>query len=173
MPEPVTRTSCLVNTKTVARFLRVLIKVALALAVLPAAAQVGMIPAPCVGKTGEALDKCVRDITPAEPPRIYVKESLPDPRGAINCQAVNPADRNFCIARNQIIGECGNRSKYPDFDQCFLRYIGNPPLPGAADCSRAKDGKINECNLRNKVYRQCIDNRVRYFDCLAEKMSRK
>jgi hypothetical protein len=133
-----------------------------------------MIPAPCVGKTGDSLDRCVRDITPAEPPRVYAKEPAPDPRRLVNCLTVTPADRNFCVARNEIIGECGNRRKHPDFDECLASYLKNPPMPAFADCSRIQEaGQNSECMLRNKVYKECTGDRLRYFDCLAAKMNRK
>ena len=53
---------------------------------LPAAGQ--MVPMGCTGKTGEALDKCVRDITPVEPPRIVAKEAAPDPRVAESIKTI-------------------------------------------------------------------------------------
>jgi hypothetical protein len=144
---------------------------------MPAAlahAQSGMLPAACAGKTGESLDKCVRDLTPPEPPRVYYKEPPPDPRRPLNCLTVNPADRNFCIARNQIIGECGNRIKHPDFDQCLTSYLSNPPVPTIADCSRiSAPAQNSQCLLRNKVYKKCTADRLRYFDCLAEEMKKK
>jgi hypothetical protein len=143
--------SCTDDLETILRWVGAVLTATVTLAALPAAAQSSMLPAPCAGKAGEALDNCVRDITPFEPPRVYAKETAPDPRRPLNCKAVDKADMNFCVARNEIVMECANQRKHPDFDQCFASYISNPPLPKAADCSRVPAEKAADCKLRNKV----------------------
>ncbi len=146
---------------------------AVALCATYALAQHSMIPPPCAGKTGEALDQCVRDITPPLTVRVNPVEPAQDPAQTVNCLRVHPADRNFCIARNEIIGECRNRVKYPDFSQCVTDYLSRLAMPRAADCSRGTSDARSECAARNKALLECKDDPLRYFGCLVGKMSRR
>ena len=138
-------------------------------------AQSTLLPPACAGKTGAQLDQCVRDLTlPTGPDRFEPAAQLPpDPSQLLNCLMVNRADENFCIWRNEIILECRNRAKYPDFDTCTARLIERPQLPRAADCARVAPSQRSQCALRNKSFSECLKDPWRYFICLGEKMQSK
>jgi|SRR5208282_1412653 len=134
-----------------------------------AAAQSSMVPPTCADKAGEALRECVRDITPLEKiEQMTPVKSAPDPAQPINCLQLLPADQAFCVSRNEIILECRNKSKHPDFDNCFSKYAVNVPRPSVANCSRVSQNLISQCNHRNLVYTKCASDPLRYFICLAD-----
>jgi hypothetical protein len=131
-----------------------------------------LLPPQCAGKTGAALDECVRDLTAPTGVDVFEpREAKPDPRTLLNCNLLNPADQGFCIARNEIIIECRKPGKYPDFDACVSRLISRPPLPRVADCPQPAAGQPNACALRNKYVAECLKDPWLYFMCLGEKMS--
>ena len=135
-------------------------------------AQSFMLPPACMGMTGEQLDRCVRDITlPEITPRLEPIEAKPDPAQPVNCLKVVRADEDFCIARNEIALECRNVTKYPDFEQCANPLVMAQARPRAANCSRVAPARRAECELRNKVFSACVEDPLRYFICLAEKMN--
>ena len=148
--------------------------VALCCFALSAHAQMSILPPQCIGKSGEALDKCVREITaPQYTQRLEPVELKADPMELVNCLRVGRADQEFCIQRNEVILECRNRVRHPDLSKCLAVFIARPTLPRAADCSGVDRELRNECVLRNKVYGECVHDLLRYFICLGEKMSRK
>jgi hypothetical protein len=137
-------------------------------------AQNTMLPPACAGMTGEQLDRCVRDITlPQITPKLEPIEAKPDPAQLVNCLTTVRADEDFCIARNEIVLECRNRAKYPDFEQCANSLVMAQPRPPVANCVHAAPARRNQCELRNKVFAACTDDPLRYFICLAEKMNAK
>ena len=139
-----------------------------------ASAQTTLMPPECAGKTGVQLDECVRNITqPSVFGGFEPFEQTPDPSQLLNCLMVSKADEGFCIQRNEIILECRNRVKNPDFDACVSRLIGRPQLPIAADCSRLPAAQRNRCALRNKSFNECLSDPYRYFICLGDKMNAK
>ena len=128
-----------------------------------------MLPEPCIGKTGNELDQCVRDITPPQQVQRFLPvEPAPDPAQMVNCLRINPADQAFCIRRNEVILECRNQLKYPDFDQCFGNYITRAPRPVAANCQKQKPGLRAKCASRNAVFVKCLEDPLRYFVCLDD-----
>ena len=154
---------------------RVLVRAALIL-LLPVAvhAQMSMLPAQCTGKTGDELDRCVRDITlPMRSERMDPIEQKPDPTQTVNCLKVARADESFCIARNEIVIECRNRAKHPDFDACASRLLSRQDLPRPADCANATPATRNACALRNGALMECGAEPLRYFICVGEKLSVK
>ncbi len=148
--------------------------VVLSLCAAAAHAQSTLLPPECAGKTGQQLDQCVRDITQTmnfggfEP-----TEQKADPRQLLNCLTVNRADEGFCIARNEIILECRNPAKHPDFDACANRLVTRPQLPRAADCARVVPAQRKQCALRNKLFDECLNDPWLYFICLGEKIHAK
>ena len=136
-----------------------------------ATAQMSLLPPACANLSGDALDKCVRDITvPQIVPKFEVIEPPPpDPAATTNCLRVTLADREFCIWRNEIVLACRNRAKYPDFNACFANHIGNVAKPGVANCAREKADMRAACAERNAVYAKCLDDPLGYFLCLANK----
>jgi hypothetical protein len=142
--------------------------------VAPAFAQSTLLPPACAGKTGAQLDQCVRDLTqPTDSDIFQPIEQKVDPRQLFNCLTVNRADEGFCIARNEIILECRRPAKYPDFDACANRLAARPQLPLAADCAQVAPAQRNQCALRNKVFKECLNDPWLYFICLGEKMHAK
>ena len=138
-----------------------------------ALAQSTILPPECKGKTGAQLDQCVRDVTqPATFDGAEPFTEKVDPRRLLNCLKIYRADESFCIARNEIILECRNYTKHPDFDACATRLITRPQLPRAADCTRAAPAERNRCVLRNKVFGECLANPWLYFECLGEKTNK-
>src|SRR4051794_36169907 len=130
-----------------------------------------MMPAPCTGKTGDELDRCVRDITlPMRSEKMDPIEHKPDPTQTVNCLKVARADEEYCIARNQIILECRNGARHPDFNACANRLLSRQPLPRAADCTRQTAAMRAECTLRNDALSACVAEPLRYFICLGEKL---
>lgn len=139
-----------------------------------APAQSTLLPPECAGKTGQQLDQCVRDITQTiNFGGFEAFEQKPDPSQTINCLMVNRADEGFCIARNEIILECRNRVKHPDFEACVNRLIGRPQQPRAADCARVPTAQRNRCALRNNSSAECLTDPYRYFICLGDKINAK
>jgi hypothetical protein len=136
-----------------------------------AGAQMSLLPPACANLSGDALDKCVRDITvPQIVPKFEVIEPPPpDPAATANCLRVTLADREFCIWRNEIVLACRNRARYPDFNACFANHIGNVAKPGVASCTREKPDMRAACAERNAVYARCLDDPLGYFLCLANK----
>ena len=133
------------------------------------AAQNSTIPQTCAGKSGEALHICVRDFVPSQQTEQITPAPIsPRPAQLFNCLQVLPADQSFCIGRNEIILECRNKTKHPDFDKCFAGYIGNVPVPTAANCARSGKKLRAQCTHRNEVYKQCVVDPLRYFTCLAD-----
>ncbi len=133
-----------------------------------------MLPPACAGMTGEQLDRCVRDITlPQMTTRLEPSDAKPDPAQLVNCLKTVRADEDFCIARNEIVLECRNQTKYPDFEQCASPLAMAQPRPPVADCSRAAPARRDECALRNKVFGACTGDPLRYFICLGAKMNAK
>lgn len=135
-------------------------------------AQSTLLPPACAGMKGDQLDRCVRDVTlPEMTTRMEPVEAKPDPAQPVNCRTVVRADEDFCIARNEIVLECRNGTKHPDFEQCATPLVMAQPKPPAADCMRVAPARRQQCEARNKVYLQCTDDPLRYFICLAEKMN--
>jgi len=138
------------------------------LVVSEAPGQMSLLPPSCAELKGDALDKCVRDISVPQP--VFRMEQAPPPPPNIAhiplCEKVIRADEVFCIGRNEIILACLNKSKYPDFNACFEKFIPNIPKPGVADCARAKPGTRNACEARNAVYTKCLGEPLGYFLCL-------
>ncbi|MEO8441836.1 MAG: hypothetical protein ABI547_05070 [Betaproteobacteria bacterium] len=134
------------------------------------AAPSTLLPPECAGKTGAALDQCVRDLTAPTGVDVFEPiEAKPDPRTLLNCNLLISADQGFCIARNEIILECRKPGKYPDFGACVSRLISRQQQPRIADCSRAAAGRQNACALRNKHLPECLKDPWLYFMCLGEK----
>jgi hypothetical protein len=132
-------------------------------------AQSSMVPQSCSGKTGDALRNCVREITPAERvQRLEPVETAPDPTQPVNCLKVYPADRNFCIQRNEVITECRNKLKYPDFNQCFAQYMTKATSPKAQDCNRVSPELSSRCIQRNALFEKCMFDPLRYFICVGD-----
>lgn len=152
----------------------VAVLMALATAIAASAAdQSTLLPPQCAGKTGAALDQCVRDITvPTAIEQIEQEQAKPNPAAILNCNLVNPADQGFCIAHNEIAIEC-RQSKYPDFDACARRLITRPQQPRAAECSRVAVSQREQCATRNKVFDECLKDPWGYFLCLGDKLYRK
>ena len=131
-----------------------------------------MLPSACAGLTGEPLDRCVRDITlPQLTPKLEPVEAKPDPAQLVNCLTTVRADEDFCIARNEIVLECRNLARHPDFEQCAKPLVMAQSMPPVANCERVAPARRKECELRNKVFGECIDDPLRYFICLAGKMN--
>jgi hypothetical protein len=133
-------------------------------------AQMSLLPEPCKGKAGEELDKCVRDITPAQQTqRVEPYQAVDDPARMVNCLRMHPADVNFCIRRNEVILECRNAFKHPDFNECFNTYIVRAEKPKAANCQREKPDQRAKCTSRNALVAKCSADPLRYFRCLDAK----
>ena len=136
--------------------------------------QSTLLPPECKGKTGGALDQCVRELTaPSSSEFFEAYEEKADPSALLNCNLINRADQGFCIARNEIILECRKVAKHPDFDACTRELIVRPPLPRAANCPRVASGQRDLCALRNKYLSECLQNPWLYFSCLGEKLYSK
>src|SRR5271154_3658127 len=134
-----------------------------------ALAQSSMVPPTCADKAGEALRACVRDITPVEKIEHMTPVKLAaDPAQPINCLQVSRADQAYCVSRNEIILECRNKTKYPDFDKCFSKYAVNVPKLSSANCTRIGPEMRSQCQHRNLVYTKCASDPLRYFVCLKD-----
>ena len=134
-------------------------------------AQTTILPPACAGKTGEELDRCVRDLTPptgADPADATGRNA--DEAQLLNCKFVDRADENFCIARNEIILTCRKRVKNAEFDACVNRLIQRPQMPGATDCAKTVPAQRKQCDLRNKSLDVCLKDPWRYFSCLGGKL---
>lgn len=136
-----------------------------------ALAQMSLLPPACANLSGEALDKCVRDITVTEivPKLEAVEPPPPDPSLPANCTRGLAADQHFCVWRNEIILACRNRAKFPDFAACFAQFIPNVAKPVAANCAREKADARAACAARNAVFAKCLEEPLGYFLCLANK----
>jgi len=133
-----------------------------------------MMPAQCAGKAGDELDHCVRDITlPMRSEKMDLIEHKPDPTQTVNCLKVARADEEYCIARNQIVLECRNGAKHPDFTACANRLLSRQPPPRLADCARETPAMRADCVSRNDALAACSLEPLRYFICLGEKLSAK
>ena len=131
-----------------------------------------ILPAPCIGKTGEELDKCVRDLVPPLSTRFEPAETALNPAQTVNCLKVDPADQLFCVARNEVVIECRNALKHPDFDRCFATYIPSvmrARAPAAVNCEREKPQQHAKCASRNAVLTECVADPLRYFLCIDRK----
>jgi hypothetical protein len=87
----------------------------------------------------------------------------------INCTHELAADREFCVWRNEIILDCRNKAKHPDFVACFTAYVPNIAKPGVANCAREKTELRAFCTTRNAVFAKCLKEPLSYFLCLANK----
>lgn len=136
-----------------------------------AQAQMSLLPPSCAELKGDALDKCVRDISVPQPV-FRIEPSKPPPPNIAHiplCEKVLRADEVFCIGRNEIILACLNKAKYPDFYGCFDKLIPNVARPGVASCEREKPALRAMCPERNAVYAKCLDQPMGYFICLEYK----
>jgi len=125
-------------------------------------------PPACAGKTGEELRDCVRNATPADAAQRVEPFSSGSPYAqTVNCARVYPADRPFCLHRNQVIIECRHRARHPDFQACFQHYIANAPVPGDERCT-GKKAQRSACEQRNAAHAQCRAYPLRYFSCLGQ-----
>jgi hypothetical protein len=134
-----------------------------------ASAQMSLLPPACAHLYGDALDKCVRDITVTQiAPNIEaVEPPPPDPARPVNCTHVLTADQDFCVWRNELILACRDTAKFPDFAACFSRFIPNLKTPAAASCGREKAELRATCAARNAVFAKCLEQPLGYFLCLA------
>lgn len=150
------------------RMLRVPLYAVFCLSAAIAYAQRSLLPAPCVGKTGAELDACVRDITPPQQTqRLEPVEAVEDPAQTVNCLKVHRADQAFCIQRNEVILECRNSFKYPDFRQCFDKYIASAVKPDQLYCAKEKPAARTLCVARNTGSTNCLSDPLRYFYCIV------
>ncbi len=137
-------------------------------------AQMTLLPEACIGKRGDELDKCVRDLTPPYAGlRFEPVELGPNPAQMVNCLNVSVADREFCVRRNEVIVECRNAVKYRYFDRCFATYIALASKPVVADCRREKPELRAMCASRNAVFVNCFEEPLRYFICIDNKGKRE
>ena len=135
-----------------------------------AAEQSTLLPPQCAGKTGAALDQCMRDLTtPTTIEQLEPNGYKPNPAALMNCNFVQSADQGFCIAHNEIVLEC-RKPKYQDFDACARNLITRPQTPVAADCSRVAANQRASCELRNKSRAECLQDPWDYFLCIGEKL---
>jgi hypothetical protein len=153
-------------------FLRAIMRMSCAAACLAAAmatAQMSLLPESCANLNGEALDKCVRNITASQitPNVASVAPPPADPALPANCTHVFAADREYCLGRNEILLACRNRAKYPDFASCYANFVGNLAKPGVANCAREKSERRAACAERNAVYARCLEEPLGYFLCVA------
>jgi hypothetical protein len=132
-------------------------------------AQMSLLPPACAHLNGEALDKCVRDITVTQiaPKLEAVEAPPPDPAQLANCTRVLNADQDFCIWRNELILACRNTAKYPNFAACFSQFIPNLKTPVTANCAREKAELRAACAARNAVFAKCLEQPLAYFLCVA------
>src|SRR4051812_10910041 len=143
---------------------------------IPAIAQPQsrLVPPQCAGKSGAQLDQCVRDSTePTGAERFEPAERKINPNAMLNCNTANRADQGFCIARNEIILECRNVKKHPDFKECANELITRPQAPRVADCTSETAARRALCFKRNKVFNECLREPWLYFVCLGDKMAAK
>ena len=133
-----------------------------------------LLPEVCAGKKGDELDKCVRDITPPQPvQRFEPVEPVMNPAQMVNCLMVNVGDRDFCVRRNEVLLECRNATKFPDFNRCFATYIALASKPVTVDCRKEKPELRAKCDSRNAVFVNCFEDPLRYFICIDNKGKRE
>ena len=150
------------------RVLRIWIVVAASCANTASHAQTSILPQQCSGKTGDALDLCVRDLTlPQIVPKLEFAAPVHNPAQLVNCTAVHKADQVFCVARNEIIIECRKQARHPDFDACFADQVANVARPALAACQSEQPVLRKTCAPRNAEFSRCLDDPLRYFQCLA------
>ena len=157
---------------TAKRTLACLLGAAFSIAAAAAGAQMSLLPPACASLHGDALDKCVRDITVTqiEPKLEAVEPPPPDPAQTANCTYVLPADLEYCIWRNELVLACRNKAKYPDFTACFTKYLPNIAKPAVvANCAHEKASLQAACSARNTHYAKCLEDPLSYFLCLANK----
>ena len=130
-------------------------------------AQSSLLPAPCVGKTGAELDACVRDIAPPLKPQLEPTPLVQNPAQTVDCNKVHRADQGFCLQRNEVIVECRNSSKHPDFRECFDKYIARAVKPDQLNCEKEKGTTRTACLTRNTRAIACINDPLRYFYCIV------
>ncbi len=131
-------------------------------------AQMSILPEQCAAKTGNELDRCVRDLAlPQIVPKLEFVEPVRDPAQLLNCTKVHAPDQVYCVARNEIILECRRSLKHADFDACFTGYMAQVAKPGRANCQLEKPGLRAACASRNAVFAKCLADPLRYFQCLS------
>ena len=147
----------------------------LALMTVPTLAQqVPGVPKACAGKSGAALDQCVRDNTPSQIVRDLKPVNNPPKRKEfINCEQVVPADKGYCVRRNEALIECRNSGKHPDFKKCFDEIMQRAPRLRAEDCAGIKPALRAQCPARNKNFETCSFDPYNYFTCLTQKAAKK
>jgi hypothetical protein len=116
----------------------------------------------CDTKSGEALRLCVE----AQAKEAAIAARKPSQPQVVPCTGYTSADQPLCVHRNTAIGECRNRSLYPDFDICLRSHMANAPQPMHADCSKLQARSRSHCEARNRVYASCSGDRLGYFACL-------
>lgn len=90
------------------------------------------------------------------------------PAQALDCTRVLPADRKFCIHRNEAIISCRN-VKGKTLSQCYNEYMLTAPNLKPANCSGVKKEQRAACEKRNKNYQACTTAPMFYFSCLKNK----
>lgn len=117
-------------------------------------------PDTCDGKTGEALRSCIEATA-----RAPVKS---DKNRRLVCTGYTSADQPLCVHRNTAIDECQNRKRYPDMDVCMRSQMTRAPEPKRADCTKVSARARGHCESRNRVYEQCLSDKIGYFACLEK-----
>lgn len=123
-------------------------------------ANVVAAPENCDGKTGEALRTCIEAAA-----RAPVTQNR---NRRLVCTGYTTADQPLCVHRNTAIDECQNRKRYPDMDVCMRSQMTRAPEPKQADCTKVSARARGHCESRNRVYQQCVSDRVGYFACLEK-----
>lgn len=127
----------------------------------PATPATGVIaPESCDGKSGEALRTCIEAAA-----RAPVKS---DRNRRLVCTGYTSADQPLCVHRNTAVDECQNRKRYPDMDVCMRSQMTRAPEPRQADCSKVSARARGHCESRNRVYEQCLSDKIGYFACLEK-----
>ncbi len=78
------------------------------------------------------------------------------------------ADQPLCVHRNTAISECTNRKRYPDFDVCMRSQMVRALDPKRADCTKVGARGRGHCESRNRVFEQCLADKIGYFGCLEK-----
>lgn len=120
----------------------------------------GIAPESCDGKSGEALRTCIEAAA-----RAPVKS---DQNRRLVCTGYTSADQPLCVHRNTAVDECRNRKRYPDMDVCMRSQMTRAPEPRQADCSKVSARARGHCESRNRVYEQCLPDKIGYFACLEK-----
>lgn len=114
----------------------------------------------CEGKSGEALRACI-ETTARAPVKV-------DRNRRLVCTGYTSADQPLCVHRNTAIDECQNRKRYPDMDVCMRSQMTRAPEPKRADCTKVPARARGHCESRNRVYEQCLSDKIGYFACLEK-----